>query len=800
MLISRKWLQQYIDISEISIETLANKITSAGLEVEGVKRLAKGSNLVIGEVLECQDHPDSLHLHLCRVNIGSEILQIVCGAPNVRVGLKVIVAKVGAELSELVIKAGVIRGVVSNGMLCSLQELGVDATHLQQNQIDGIEELKADAPVGEEDVLAYLGLDDEVLDIGLTPNRNDCLAAFAMAKEVAAILDKKAFLPNFKDAANIGAPTKLKVYTKTAKCPLYLGKIIREVCVKESPKWMKELLLASGIKSINNVVDISNIVMLETGQPVHFFDLNKLEKEEIVVSDGWECDYVALDGETYQIQKEDLMISANHNPIAIGGIMGGHDTKIDEHTTGIVIEAASFDHVSIRNSARRLNIYSDASIRFAKKIDTCAPFYAMDRAVQLLIEYADAKLLEKSVASNEVYFENVEIDISLNNMNAVLGTNFSEAAVLDVLSRLELQPTQKDDVIHVVIPSYRQDLQVEVDIYEEVIRILGFDELPSTLPILAAGEGKLNARQHLRRNLRTILSNAGCYEAETYTLISETMKENAIMPLPDVLQLASPMSEERKYIRTSVAPSLLQTLAYNNARSIKNVALFEISNVYAKDYMEERLGILLAGNLQESRWLKHKIPADFYTMKGMIYGILENLGYNESRIVIKENTLDVKHFHPFQSACVYIGKDLLGIFGKVHPLLSKQYDCHECVIAEVNLDSILKNKIGKVKFAPISKFPSTTRDFAFVVKEAVKAQEIIQIIKQSSKLNGKSIIEHVEVFDVYMGEHVEEGYKSIAISLIFQSKEYTLSDIQINTVHDQIVANLKTKVHAQLRT
>lgn len=356
MLISRKWLSQYIDLDDITMEELAQKVTSAGLEVEGIERLAQGTNLVIGEVVTCHAHPESDHLQVCEVDIKDEVLQIVCGAPNCRAGLKVIVAKVGAKLPAIEIKKGMIRGIESNGMLCSLLELGVEAKQLSDEQKAGIEELASDAEVGNTKVLEYLGLDDEILDIGLTPNRNDCLSAFAMAKEVGAILDRKVTLPLYQDAAKVGSTSNLVVRRETSKCSLYSGKIIRSIQVKESPLWMKQLLQASGVKSINNVVDISNLVMLETGQPLHFFDVDKLTKEEIVVKDGMNLEYVALDGNTYHVKEDDIMITVDNKPVAIGGVMGGEDTKVDASTTAILIEVASFDHVAVRNTARRLNL------------------------------------------------------------------------------------------------------------------------------------------------------------------------------------------------------------------------------------------------------------------------------------------------------------------------------------------------------------------------------------------------------------------------------------------------------------
>ncbi len=785
-----------MDLSDITMEEIADKVTSAGLEVEGIEYGSSATNLVIGQIEQCVAHPDSDHLQVCQVNDGSGLRQIVCGAPNAREGIKVIVALPGAKLPGGEIKQGVIRGVESNGMLCSLLELGVDAKSLTDYQKAGIEELAEDAMVGNSEVLAYLGLDDVILDIGLTPNRSDCIAAFAMAKETAAILNKPLQLPDYEGCSEVGEPTNLVVRSKSDKCPLYLGKIIREVTIKESPKWMKQLLMASNIKSINNVVDISNLVMLETGQPLHFFDLGKLTKEEIVVVDDLTCEYTALDEVTYQIEPGDIMITVDQKPVAIGGIMGGDDSKIDENTKGILIESATFNNVAVRNSSRKFNLNTDASIRNQKGIEPNAPYAAMDRAVQLLIEYADAKGIEATATNKEKDIVCTEIDVNLARINKLLGTQFNETQVMDVLARLQFNPTKNGEDIHVVVPTYRQDVSIEADIAEEIIRMIGFDDLESTLPVMPETIGALSPRQALRRNLRNILTKQGYYEALTYTLVSEKHKNDAIMPLSSFVTLASPMSEERKIIRTSILPSLLDCVAFNNARSIKDVALFEISNVYGQDYVEERLAIALSGSLQKCRWDKFEIKADFYTIKGVLSSILTSLGFQETRVSFEENTLDTSHFHPYQSASIYIGKQLFGMVGRIHPTMAKQYEVDaNTVMCEVNLEVLLNNKASKVKFEAISKFPQVTRDLAFVVKDEIKVASIVSAIKKQ----GKGMIQNVEVFDVYKGEHVQEGHKSIALSIHMQAKDHTLTEEEVNQVHEAILSVLKKDMNADLR-
>lgn len=799
MLISKKWLSQYMDLSDLSIEEIAERITNAGLEVEGIEKGAQATNLVIGHIESCVDHPDSDHLHVCQVNVGSDVRQIVCGAPNVAAGQNVIVALPGAKLPGGEIKEGVIRGQQSNGMICSLLELGVDAKSLNDAQKAGIEILGDDAEVGSTKVLEYLGLDDEILDVSLTPNRSDCMAAFAMAKETGAILDRKVTLPDYRGAADIGAPTSLRVASESKKCPIYCGKIVREVTIKESPKWMKELLMASNIKSINNVVDISNLVMLETGQPLHFFDLNRLDKEEIIVRDDLQCKYTALDETEYDIEPGDLMITVDGKPVAIAGIMGGDNSKIEADTKGILIEAAIFDHVSVRNTSRRLNLNTDASIRYQKGIEPDAPYAAMDRAVQLLIEYADAKGIEQTAYSAEWKAEKRAFAVNIDRINALLGTRFADAQMMDVLTRLDFAPVQDGRHIHVVIPTYRQDISMEADIAEEIIRMIGFDDLPSTMPVMPATVGALTPRQQLRRRLRDLFIGQGLYEAETYTLVGEKELADAIMPLSSHVTLAAPMSEERKFVRTSILPSLLESAAYNLARSVKDVPLFEISSVYSQDSDQERFALVLCGDLQKSRWQKAETKADFYTIKGLVEMMLDELGYGETRVSFKANTSDTVHFHPYQSAEVYIGKELLGIFGTIHPDMAKAYELKQAVMGEFSMEVLLDNKPAKVKFEPISRYPSVSRDLAFVVDADTAVGDIIRSIKKCGKLDKENIIQDVEVFDVYEGEHVEAGKKSIALSITFQSAQRTLKDEDINQIHDKVLEALQKEVGAQLR-
>lgn len=798
---SRKWLSRYMDLPELSAQELADKITRAGLEVEDVYPLASGSNLVIGEVLTCEPHPDSDHLHVTTVNVGDEVLDIVCGAPNVAAGQKVIVAKPGAKLPGGEIKAGSIRGQASNGMICALFELGVDKHMLSPEQVAGIEILPEDAQVGCTDPLGYLGYDDDILDIGLTPNRADCLAAWNMAAEAAAILDTEVKLPACEGAADEGTPTELKIDSKTPGCPHFLGKVIGSVTIKESPAWMKELLRAAGVHSINNVVDISNIVMLETGQPMHFYDKDAIPNLEITVADGFAEPYTALDGVEYQLEPQDLVITNQGRPIGIAGIMGGDDSKILDTTKGLIIECAAFDHVAIRNTARRLNLNTEASQRYQKGIEPLAARKALDRAVELLKEYADAADIEETVEFGSDNYEPHTITTTLEKINDRLGTDFTAEEVEDVFRRLQFAPVREGETFTVTMPSWRTDMEGLADLSEEVIRIIGYDRLPSTLPLMPMTEGKLNPQQRQRRAVHEFMEGQGLQDAVTYTLVSTDKKERAVLSAGEAIELATPMSEERRWIRTSVLPSLLDAVVYNAARGRKDIALYEISDVSAREGAKEHLAFAMSGDLQNTRWNRVNIPADFYAAKGLLEALFERQGLAPARLQFKANTLDTKNFHPFRSALVYAGKDLLGIFGEMHPEQQKQLGLkNRVVMGEVDLSRLLDLKKSKIKYQPASRFPGVTRDAALVVDESVPAAELTSIIAKSGKVGHENIIKGVEVFDVYQGAHVEPGKKSVAVAISLGSDSHTLREEEISQAFEQVTRELEKRTGARLRS
>ena len=523
--ISLKVLNRYIKVDDQDPKELANKITSIGLEVEGMHNLANGNNMTIGHVLECVPHPDSDHLNVCKVEVKpGEIRQIVCGAPNVATNQKVIVANPGCDLGNgFIIKESKIRGVESNGMICSIAELGLDQRLLKPEDKEGIHVLDDNALVGE-DPLEYIGLKDTILEIGLTPNRADCMALTSFAYEVGAILKRDVNLPKIETKGIDGSGINVKVDTDL--CSFFGAKLVKGVTTKESPEWLKNALLASGIKPINNIVDISNFVMLETGQPIHMYDYDKLNKKEFVIKTGFDCKEILLDGEEYTIEPNDIIVSTDDGIGCVAGVMGSNSTKIDENTTNIVIEVATFDGATLRETARRLNLLTDASQHYIKgALNTANSLNILERCANLLEELADAKEIYKSVTT-DLNIEERYVEVSTSKVNGLLGTNISTLEIEEIFNSLKFEFTLNGEQFNVKVPTYRNDITMAADLIEEVARIYGYDKIPSTLPEMSMTVGKRSDVQAKKHMIRNLLKDQGLHETLTYSLTSPTLVED----------------------------------------------------------------------------------------------------------------------------------------------------------------------------------------------------------------------------------------------------------------------------------
>ena len=797
MLVSLKTVKQYVSLDGLTAEEIANGLTFAGVEVEEIRRLASGTNLIIGEVKTCVAHPDSDHLHILNVDLGEKygVQQIVCGAPNARAGLKVIVARVGAKLPQIEIKAGVIRGQASNGMCCSLLELGVESKYLTEYQQAGIEELPADAPVGEEDVLGYLGLDDEVLNLKVLANRPDLLSIYNVAREIGAIFSREVKIPDAKEKVTF--ETKLVVDSKTEKCSQFSGKEIRNIVTKESPKWMKDALMAMGVRSINNIVDIGNYVMLMTGQPLHMYDADKLPKASLTARSDYEGPFVALDEKTYDVIKGDIVIACENKPMCLGGVMGSLECAVDENTKNIYIEAASFDGATIRRTSNRLGLASESSSRFVKGTNHFQADFVLNFATELIGELCDAKEFSNIVTYQSEKYEDKKIPSSVKRINGRLGTSFTSKEIKEVLERLHFKVMMNGDNFVAVVPQWRLDVTCDADLSEEVIRLLGFENVKSVLPCLDTKLGALTVEQNRLKNIRFYLLDRGLDECVTYSLVSK--KEQDLFNLlnnEEHYVILNPLTDEREVLRTHILHSLLKVATYNVARQNKNLALFETAHMISKSSRSTHLSIVLVGK-EEQRSQMATIPYDFYHMKGLVEGIMAMLGVETSRYRFEKNKEHLDELHPGKSAEIIFQNQVIGRFGELHPNQIATYDLGKtsAVVLEMNLDLLLNAKIGVTKMAPISRFPSVTRDLALVVDKAVLARELIKAIK----VTGKGLVSEAQVFDVYEGEHVQEGKKSIAISVTYSSDDHTLLDKEIVEVENRIKFELTKQFHAELR-
>ena len=818
MKLSTNFVKDYIDI-DVDVKTLAEDMTRVGNEYDEAGKLVDATKLVIGEVKECKMHPDSDHLHVCKVDIGSEVLNIVCGAPNVREGLKVIVALDGAVLPGVTVKAGgivehddkprvikrgAIRGQESNGMLCSLLELGIEHKYVDEVDKTGIHELSADAPVGE-DAINYLQMDDEVVDFDLTANRGDLLSILGMAYELGAIYDKKVKdidLSHSENSEDINDSFKVEVNTEN--CSIFLARKVKNIHIHESPIFIKNRLIASGIRPINNVVDISNYVMLETGQPLHFYDADTLNgKIEVRMATEGEKLYT-LDGKERTLSSEDIVISDGEKAIGLAGVMGGLDTEITDKTKNVLIEAAIFDGVKIRKTSKEI-LRSEASSRFEKGLDPNRTYMAIERACKLLEKYADGEVVGGTAKYDNSNLANREIEITFKKINDVLGMAIAKKDVLDVFRRLEFDviidgkksdftETEKDlenvEKIIVSVPRRRGDISIKEDLIEEVGRIYGVDNIVgrlSEMPMKAGSYDKVT------RGIRNKMVDLGLNETLSYILVNDKEAKYFTKDDTELVKLLDPMSEDRNTLRHSILPSLLKIYEYNKARSNKDVSVFEIGKAFYKkgdEYGEaNKIAALMTGDFYLG--VDNRKQVDFYIIKGIVEELLDYLGYERRySFVIREGQMP-EELHPGQSALISVNNDIVGLIGRVHPSLEKE----AVYVFEIDLDKLLSKKVGKMKYKEVSKFPSVKKDLAVVVDRDVTSEEVATLIKKAAGSN----LSKIDVFDVYTGKGIEENKKSIAYSLTFERMDRTLTDEEINNSLAKIIEMLEKKIGAELR-
>ena len=787
-MISMNWVKDYVDLDGIDLKDLAVEITKGGLNIEGVID-HHIDNLIVGEVLECVDHPDSDHLHVCKVNDGKTVRQIVCGASNVREGIKVIVALPGCILpGDFQIKEGKIRGVESNGMICALFELGLEEKN-DETYAAGITELPDTSKVGE-DPLKVLGLDDTIYDLDNHKRRNnDCYYHIGFAYEVATVLNKRVHLPE-SDYHEIDESIKDKfsLDVETKKCPYYIAKMVKNVKIGESPEFIKNRLKSAGMRSINNVVDISNYVMLEYGQPLHFFDYDKLGQHVLVrdAVDGEEI--ITLDGKNRKLTENDIVITDGEKPVCIAGVMGGENTEVDESTTTVLIESAIFDAVSIRLTAQRLDLKSEASIRYGKGLNFEYTDEAIKRACFLLEKYASGEVLKDEIKHDVIDKSEKRVDFTKNDINKMLGIELTDEDVKTELTRLDFGYTYENGIFHVVIPRRRLDVEANInDIAEEIGRFYGYENLVSKVPRVPIRLGRYADDVRLRKMVSTRLRASGLNEAKTYTLTSPEMAkmfkydnlENVILP--------NPMSVDKSVVRTSILPSLINVFDYNKARKVSDILIYEIAKTYDINYNETtKAAILMSGNYLTNGVLGINVKVDFFVLKGIVENLLDYLGFKNRYSFLQAN--DLPEMHPNMSARIMLDRNEIGIIGRVHPSIKKD----EIYVCELNLNSLL-SRVKPIKYKTASKYPSIEKDFAFIVNNEVTNAEMKEAIKKSA---GR-ILDSVNIFDIY--ENIEEGKKSMAYKLVFKDETRTLSDEEVMVVFNKVIKDIETKFDAKLR-
>lgn len=803
MKVSTKWLNEYVPVADLEPLALAEKIERTAVEVASTGKLEDGlKKIVVGYTLDVKDHPNSDHLHICQVDIGEEEpSQIVCGAPNIKAGQKVIVALPNSRIAGNVkIKRGKMRGEVSEGMICALQELGFSESVVPKEFADGIYVLPEDAKPGEP-VFGYLGMDETVIDLDITPNRGDLLSMRGAAHEIAAIYDREVTLPvpNVIESATDEIADHVTVSAPEELAKPYMMRVIKDVKVKESPMWLQTRLWNAGIRPLNNIVDVTNYILLDYGQPLHAFDLDKLGSKQVVVRLAKEGEVlVTLDGEERKLQPNDIVITANDVPVALAGTMGGLETEISDETTTVALEAAVFDGHRIRKTSRRENLHSEASMRFERGVDVAAVREALDAAAAMIAELGEGQVVKGVASVNEPETTPAKIKTSASHINKVLGTELTVEQIQAIFDRLGFETTVAADELTVYVPTRRWDIAIEADLVEEVARIYGYDNLPTTLPAGQTTPGSYTPAQKLIRQARQTLEATGLDQAISYGLTTEEKAKRFALEEALPTNLDFPMSSEHTTVRMNLISGLLDDLAYNAARKVNDVALYEQGRVFFRDEDQtrprevEHIAGAVTGLVSDANWNTTKQEVDFFYLKGIVANLLHELGVtNESYQAVA-----MPDMHPGRTAAIYAGETYLGFIGEVHPNTAKEYKLKQRVyVFELDLQKVIELPKAAKLYTPVSKYPSITRDIALAVSADVTNQQIEDCIRK----NGGAFLKDIKLFDVYQGEHIMDGFKSLAYTLVYSDPNATLQDEAVTKAFEKVQAKLVEEFEADIR-
>lgn len=792
MKFSEKWLREWVN-PELSSDELVKKLTQAGLEVDGTEAVAGDfKGVVVGQVISVEAHPDADKLRLCQVDIAvAEPLSIVCGASNVREGLKIPVAVVGSVLpGNFKIKKAKLRGAPSFGMLCSAKELGM------VDNIDGLMELAEDAPVGE-DFRDYLELDDLSIDVDLTPNRSDCLGIAGIAREVGVLTGC--------DVTTVSStpvePTSERIFPITiaepAACPRYLGRVIENVNVKATtPVWMQEKLRRSGLRSLGPVVDVTNYVMLELGQPMHAFDLDKLDNGINVRLANQDEKLMLLDGQEVTLTNETLVIADQSSPLALAGIMGGEASSVSDDTQNLFLESAFFTPIEIAGRARSYGLHTDSSHRFERGVDPELAAQAIERATRLLVDIVGGQVGPTTeVVSKDNLPIMQAIHLRADRIKRVLGISIPAEQVEEQLTRLGLTVSEIDNGWMVAVPSFRFDIAIEVDLIEELGRLYGYDKLPETRPQGTVLTTSISENTLATHRLQSLLVDRGYQEAITYSFVDPLVQQHLALEGEQAIALANPISADLSVMRTSLWPGLIQALVHNVNRQHERVRLFEVGRIFtgSSDNVEQHrhIGGVVCGSRYSEQWSEKQKEVDFYDVKADVEALLDLGSHSDIRFVAEQHTA----LHTGQSARIYAGDKAIGWLGAIHPRLNKALDLNSRVyVFELVLSEVLAAEIPS--FLPLSKFPALRRDLALLVAETISAAEI----KDCLNTVRSDILKEIQLFDVYSGDGVEKGYKSIAVAFHLQHVERTLMDDEVNDLMQTIAEQLENNIGATIRS
>ncbi len=798
MLISLNWLKQYIDLDGIEINEMENSLTMIGQEVEKIE--IAGSNLenvVTAKIIEKEMHPDSDHLTVCKVDNGKEILQIVCGASNHKAGDKVVLAQIGAKLSEdFVIKKGKIRGKESCGMLCSEAELGIGSDK------DGIIILPEDAPIGVP-FKDYLGINDTVFELEITPNRPDCLSHIGIARELSAYYGKELKYPETEIKSEISEKTSDNVKVSIEDSNLsrrYVTRILKNVTVKESPKWLKERIEAVGLRSINNIVDVSNFILMEMNHPNHVFDLDKIEGNEIKVKSAVKGDkLVTLDEQERELEDGDIVICDSKKILALGGVMGGLDSEVTDNTKNILLEVAQFNPQNVRKTSRRLTLSSDSSYRFERGIDVEDSIKVINRLANLIQEVAGGEILNGYVDVYPVPHENKVAELNFERLNRFVGKVIPREKVIEILRNLEIDVKDNGDTLTLTAPSYRGDLELEQDYFEEVIRMYGFDNIENILPRVDINKNSTLDTTKLTDRVKTICASVGLKEVINYSFIpKDALQKLKFTGVSEdkLIDISNPITEDFVTMRPTLLYSLIKNAKDNMNRNVSNIRFFEVSRTFekAEELAKEdiKVGIILAGENDKTLWNPKPVHYDFYDLKGIVEEIFSKLRFQSFSIKRSVQT----EFHPGRSADVFVGKEYIGSFGEIHPDVLENFglDKKTVLVAEFNIELIKKYINKPFVYQGIVKYPAVPRDLALVMNENILVGDVLKTIEKIDKK-----VEKVELFDIYQGIGVEPGKKSVAISILLRDDSKTLEEKEINDIIDKILAKMKKDYMAELR-